>query len=116
MMVGASAVVTINVRGQPPVPLVSIDADSNIIIAGKKIMLTWETHFADTVSIDNGIGIVGSHGTIEVVPQRTTTYILTATGLGGSNIANITIKVLPNQSASISALKVQLSDWHQTLL
>lgn len=104
-MVGASAVVTINVHGQPPAPLVSIDADSNIIIAGKKVMLTWETHFADTVSIDNGIGIVGSHGTIEVVPQRTTTYILTATGLGGSNIANITIKVLPNQSAGISALK-----------
>ena len=109
-ILGVSAVATINVRGKPPVPVVSIDADPNIIIVGKKITLTWETQFAETVSIDNGIGKVGSHGAIKIIPQRTTTYILTATGLGGSNIANITIKVLANQSASIPSLKIQLQD------
>jgi hypothetical protein len=109
-MVGAIAMATINVNGPPPVPIVSIDADTHKVIAGKKITLTWKTHFADTVSIDNDIGKVGSHGAIEIIAQKTTTYVLTAVGLGGSNIANITIIVIPKQSAGISALNVKLPD------
>lgn len=100
-LVGTSAVATIDVHGQPPVPIVSIAANPNIIPMGKKTILTWQTRFANTVSIDNGIGDVGSDGTIAVELRKTTTFILVATGLGGSNIANITIKVLPYQSAHV---------------
>jgi hypothetical protein len=100
-MVNASAVATIDVQGQPPAPIVSIDANPNNIPAGKKTILSWQTRFADTVSIDNGIGKVGSNGTIAVELSKTTTFNLVATGLGGSNTTNITIKVLPYQSAHI---------------
>lgn len=104
-MVNTTAVATIDVQGQPPAPVVSIDADPNIILAGKKANLKWQTRFADTVSIDNGIGNVGSQGTIEVELRKTTTFILVATGAGGSNIANITIMVLPYQSAHVEMPK-----------
>jgi hypothetical protein len=104
-MVNTSAVATIDVHGQPPTPVVSIDADPNIILTGKKTILRWQTRFADTVSIDNGIGNVGSQGTIEVELRETTTFIIVATGAGGSNIANITIMVLPYQSAHIEIPK-----------
>jgi hypothetical protein len=104
-MVGTNAVATIEVHGQPPAPVVSIAANPNIIPVGKKTLLTWQTRFADTVSIDNGIGNVGSDGTIALELRKTTTFILVATGLGGSNITNITIKVLPYQSAHVEILK-----------
>ena len=100
-MVNASAVVTIDVHGQPPAPVVFIAANPNNILAGKKTILTWQTRFADTVSIDNGIGNVGSHGTIAVELRKTTTFILVATGLGGSKFADITIMVLPYQGAHV---------------
>lgn len=104
-MIGASAIATIDVYGQPPKPLISLEADNRSILAGDKVTLKWETRFANTVSIDNGIGTVGSHGTIEVQPRVTTTYTLAATGLGGSKIANITIMVVNSQAANVISKK-----------
>lgn len=98
-MIGASAVATIEVYGRAPEPLVSLKADTHTILAGEKATLKWETRFANTVSIDNGIGAVGSYGVIDVTPLVTTTYTLAATGLGGSKIANITITVVTSRAA-----------------
>lgn len=100
-MIGTSAVAKVDVHGQPPIPTITLSADPINILVGEKVTLTWETRFADTIAIDNGIGTVGSRGTIEIEPRVTTTYTLAATGLGGGKIANITITVMNSQAVSL---------------
>jgi hypothetical protein len=97
---GASAVTTIDVTGQPPLPTVSLNVEPESILAGEMAQLKWETHYADTVSFDNGIGAVGSFGILNIEPVETTTYILSATGLGGIVIKSITITVEDSQSTT----------------
>src|SRR5207253_1958834 len=45
-------------------------------------------------SIDNGVGMQAGHSVV-VTPSATTTYTLTATGLGGDTTAPVTVTVLP---------------------
>ncbi len=64
---------------------------------GEASVLAWETSYADTVSIDNGIGAVAQNGSLEVMPQETTTYNVVAAGSGGvsSDSVTITVTMLP---------------------
>ncbi|CAF34286.1 hypothetical protein S-PM2d221 [Synechococcus phage S-PM2] len=83
--------VTITVY-QPP----SIDfiADPDEIMGGTSSVLRWNvTGDVDDVSIDQGIGPVLITGTRNVSPAETTTYTLSASGLGGSATASVTIIV-----------------------
>jgi hypothetical protein len=56
-------------------------------------MLSWSVGNVDTVTIDNGIGPVGTTGSAIVNPTETTTYLLTATNSSGSVSAAVTIGV-----------------------
>ena len=78
---------------QAPPPEVNITADPSSIMAGETSTLTWETTYAENVSIDNGIGIVSESGSLEVMPQETTTYTITATGPGGTGSAAVPVSV-----------------------
>lgn len=97
-MLGASAVATVNVHGRPPAPKLLLNVDQRNIFAGQKTFLRWETNFADVVSIDHGIGNVGTSGAVQVAPQTTTIYTLKAKGLGGSKVTTITVIVTPATS------------------
>lgn len=57
--------------------------------------MTWTTTNATTVSINQGIGAVGTSGTTTVTPTGTTTYTLTATGSGGTTTQTVTVAVGP---------------------
>ena len=61
--------------------------------------LNWSVTGAASVSIDNGIGVVASTGSLEVTPAVITTYKLTATAADGrTNTA--TAVVDPNNVAT----------------
>ena len=61
---------------------------------GQSSTLAWDVSGASQLSIDNGVGVQGGHS-IVVAPTATTTYTLTATGLGGDTTAQATVTVLP---------------------
>ena len=69
------------VRPKVEVPLTieAFSADLNYIHVGDNVTLSWEVAGADEVVIEPGIGVVDASGSLEVSPEETTEYILTAT-------------------------------------
>lgn len=88
----ASAEATVTVT-PPAVPAVSITADPETVIFGGISVLTWTAENAHTCSIEPDIGPVPVSGSVTVSPDRTTDYIITATGQGGSASARVTVTV-----------------------
>lgn len=74
MIVGAPS--TPSVAGQPLV--LSFTANPSGITAGSSSTLSWNVSDATLVTIDQGIGTVGTTGSTIVLPAATTTYTLTA--------------------------------------
>jgi len=81
----------------PGKPIInSYGATPPTIFLGETAILAWDIDGADSVMIDQGIGVVDSaSGSIEVVPTETTTYTLTATNVAGSTIPQATVTVIP---------------------
>ena len=76
------------------VPRCSFAADSTSIILPQSSTLSWSCKYADTCSIDQGIGSVSNvFGTKDVRPPETTTYTLTCSGLDGSRSYQATVNV-----------------------
>jgi len=63
---------------------VSLSADPDTIQTGESSALTWSSTHADTCVIEPDIGSVDVNGSTTVFPTQTTTYTLTASGLGGT--------------------------------
>jgi hypothetical protein len=75
-------------------PTVAFSVSPTSIIRGETATLSWNvTGNISSVSINQGVGSVGSSGTRSVSPQSTTTYTITATGIGGTTIQSITLTV-----------------------
>jgi hypothetical protein len=74
---------------------------------GETTTLTWSSTNADTVTIDNGIGEVSPSGSLEQVLNDTTTYIITATGPGGTITESVTVTVIkPLPTVNLNASPV----------
>jgi len=71
------------------------------IVPGGTAVLTWGFLYADTVTIDNGIGTVASSGMIAVSPTVTTTYHITATSPAGTITLEVTVTVDQNNPLTI---------------
>jgi hypothetical protein len=80
---------------QPPPPQIEYFwANPDTIISGGCTTLEWgRVNNATAATIDQGIGGVATPGSRVVCPSETTTYILTATGLGGTATASATVTV-----------------------
>ncbi|MEA3224054.1 MAG: PKD domain-containing protein [Thermodesulfobacteriota bacterium] len=74
-------------------PTVSIEAAPLSVISGEPTTLSWTSTYADFVSIDQGIGGVGTNGSMIISPTETITYTITATGPGGSATDSVTVTV-----------------------
>jgi hypothetical protein len=74
-------------------PTVTFSADTTTIAPGGSATLSWSTTGADTVTIDQGIGVTTAVGTRTVHPTQTTIYHLTATNAAGSTDASVTVTV-----------------------
>jgi hypothetical protein len=64
-------------------------------IGGGDVALTWTTKYADTVSINEGVGSVEKNGSKTVTTTTSKTYTLTATGKGGTKTCPVSVTV-PN--------------------
>ena len=80
---------------KPAAPTVaSFTAEPTSIQRGQSSTLRWEvTGNVTSVSINQGVGTVQNTGNRRVSPADSTTYMLTATGPGGSNTASATVNV-----------------------
>jgi pSer/pThr/pTyr-binding forkhead associated (FHA) protein len=80
----------------PPPQVEYFQASPGSITAGSCTTLQWGTvQAAEMVTIEPGIGGVGTPDSIEVCPRETTEYILTAEGPGGTTSASTTVTVAP---------------------
>ncbi len=79
-----------------PPPLIEFfQASPSAIDAGGCTTLQWgKVHNATEASIEPGIGGVGTPGSQTVCPLETTTYLLIATGPGGTSEASTTVTVI----------------------
>jgi len=80
----------------PGLPFINtFNANPATLDSGNSTTLSWEVSGADTVSIDQGIGIVTASGTVDITPSATTTYTLTATGnSGATTTAEVEVTVI----------------------
>jgi len=85
------------------VPTVNLTANPIDIIAGTSTILAWSSLNADNVTIDNDIGAVDGNGSRLVSPEVTTTYVITASGPGGTATDMVTVNVYQQPIVSISA-------------
>jgi len=73
-------------------PTASLNASPGDITRGESVKLSWDTTNATEVSIA-GVGTVPASGSSSVIPQASTTYVLTAKGPGGSTEASARVTV-----------------------
>jgi len=111
---------TAPVTVQLPVAIASFTAAKTTLTAGSSTSLSWVVTNSTSQAIDNGLGAVAATGSISVNPAVTTTYVLTAQGLGGPVTRSVTITavapasissftvtptiVLPNRAATLTAV------------
>ncbi|HSP13546.1 MAG TPA: hypothetical protein VLV78_02205 [Thermoanaerobaculia bacterium] len=88
-----SFTLTRSASGPPAAAILSFGANPSSITAGGSTTLSWSTANATAVSIDNGIGSQPVSGSVGVSPPKSTTYTLTAGGLGGTASASVTVTV-----------------------
>jgi hypothetical protein len=93
---------TVTVTYQPP--SVSFSLSSSSICRGSSATLSWNvTGQVDSVSINQGIGTVAASGSRTVRPTSSTTYVITATGPGGTTTRSVILTVNQPTTTSITA-------------
>jgi hypothetical protein len=93
-----TATTEVIVSGATPSPgglpvINSFIASPSTISLGASTTLNWSVLNATSVTIDNGVGVVGSSGSSIVLPAVTTTFTLTASNAAGSNTATALVIV-----------------------
>jgi hypothetical protein len=109
--------VTITVIPANPPPAINLSVSDSFIVRGEATILSWESSYADSVVIDQGIGAVATSGTATVTPEVTTTYTATATGPGGTSTAKVTVTVIqPSPTISLAADPVSIMAGESAIL
>ena len=87
----------------PSAPTATLAANPDSVERGQPVRLTWDTANANEIAIA-GVGTVAAKGSTSVVPQSSTTYLLTAKGPGGSKEASARVTVIvPSPSIAHAA-------------
>jgi hypothetical protein len=81
-----------------PIPTVSLTVAPSNVEKGQSVTLTWTSDNATSLDLEPGIGPVPGNGSKTLVPEESTTYILTAQGPGGGNTASGQVTVSAPQS------------------
>src|SRR5579863_9274921 len=88
----------------PAPPTCSLTADPASLAPGQSVTLSWTSKDATDVQIEPGLDKQLAEGSATVTPQGSTTYILTATGPGGSTscTARVTLSATSAPPPSVS--------------
>lgn len=89
-----------------PIPVCTLVANPTAVQIGGSSTLTWTTENATSVTINQGINEVALDGSTSVTPVISTTYTLTATGVGGTVTcpATVNVTLLPPPPAPVCTL------------
>lgn len=99
---------TVAEAGAPVV--VSFAAAPQQIAPGASTVLSWQTMGASLVTIDNGIGVRSTNGSVTVSPPTTTNYTLSASGPGGTTQAQVTVTTISaNGDQCTDAIEISAS-------
>ncbi len=79
----------------PASPSVALNVSPANAQAGQPVTLTWSSRNATSITLEPYVGGVPSQGSTTVRPSQSTTYIVTATGPGGSAQANAQVTITP---------------------
>ena len=93
---GESLPIRANLKLPPSKPAAEIkqfSASPETIQAGRSTKLNWTTQDATEVSIEPDLGSVSPSGTRDVSPSKTTTYTITAKGIGGTKTSTVRVNV-----------------------
>lgn len=90
-----SVAVPPNVCGSMQPPTIVFTASPDRLVGGGTTTLSWSVTNATVVSIDNDLGTRPASGSVIVNVGRTTQYVLTAVGPGGSAFRALTVRVDP---------------------
>jgi len=106
--------VTVSVSGKPVINTFS--ANPSVINDDEDSMLSWNVSDADSISIDHGVGDVGSTGSTYVQPTANTTYILTASNASGTTTSSVTVSVNNLPVVTISANPGEITEGSTAIL
>lgn len=83
----------------PTLACVFLRVDKTEIRKGESVTLSWKTHNADSITINNGVGSVTpvAAGSKTVTPSGTTTYVATVSGDAGPSV-NCQVQVVVTDS------------------
>ena len=97
---GRKLVAAAQLAPPPASPSVALTASPASAQPGQPITLTWSSTNATSVSLEPSMGRVAAQGSTTVKPSQSTTYIITATGPGGSAHANAQVRITSAPSAA----------------
>lgn len=89
---GGSRTATTTVTIAAP-PTIVFTATPPAVLPGGSVQLAWQVLDATLVTIDPDLGAQPFAGSITVTPKGTTTYVLTAAGIGGTRVASVTVVI-----------------------
>ena len=94
--------VTIDAPPPPPAPSVSFSVSPTAICRGGTSSLSWSVSgVVSSVSIDQGIGSVGTSGSTTVGPDSSRVYTITASGEGGSTSRSVSLTIRQPSSTDL---------------
>jgi len=93
----------------PGPPVCKLTAEPAAIDQGNSVTLSWTSQNATDVNIDPTLGKQLTEGSTTASPNESTTYILTATGPGGSSTctARVTVNAVAAPAPSVSEENIQ---------
>jgi hypothetical protein len=90
---GSAVDLVVSLGSESAAPVVSISASPPEIELGQASVLTWTAINAHSAHIDNGVGTVEVADSVQVFPEQSTTYTITAIGTFGNANAQVVVKV-----------------------
>jgi peptidoglycan-associated lipoprotein len=76
-------------------PTVTLQVSPPVVQQGQSSTLNWSSTNATSLQLTPTVGTVAPQGSTSVMPNQSTTYMITATGPGGSATANARLTVTP---------------------
>lgn len=91
-------------------PKISFWLSKNLIQQGQTIELNWEVQNAETVEIDNAIGLVPLQGSKTVLPKGDTVYTVIAKGINSELSKKQSVKVVEFPTPVIKTLTIPMPE------